>query len=143
MDGVRFDKEYWPKCGTMVDARPYDLNDLWDDYDDQASVFIAEALISKPPFIHLDVGEGCDVANVAVSFWEVGGDTIVAYAPLSELIEKSCRVYDKIRSLGQADDAKCMLAQLEEVSSSLARARDYLEQQLNDFAQKSQGSPDR
>ncbi len=131
---IQFDKKYWPECGSRIGIRPadgYDLNDLWDTHRDQSSVFVAEALIADPPDIYLALESHADVT---VSLWEVGGDTVMVSEPLVDLIDRSYRDYDQIRGPEQEQDVKDTLAQLERISDAISRARDELKKQLDEYA---------
>ncbi len=97
MTEIVFDKKHWPKGGTTVDAllRLRDLTDLWTDYEDQASTFIAEALIDDPPHAHIDLLGG----EIETFLWTVGGDCVCLREPLGPMIE------DAISELDHLDNA--------------------------------------
>lgn len=133
MSDVNFDKRYWPECGATIGQRPsepYDLRDLWQDHEEQAAVFVAEALVYDPPRISFQLSSE---ANIKVFLWSVGGDCLTVEEPLAELIDASYRVYDHIRSDEQAEDVKERLTQLELVAAAIARARGFLEGQLKQY----------
>lgn len=120
-NGVTFDRSYWPECGTVIpDVLPTDLNDLWDKYSDQVTVLVAEAIISDPPRVYFN--GGC----VQVYVWSVGGDTLGARHPLSDLINEFANNYYVVCSQAQADEVLGQIAELEKVEAAIAAAKDRM-----------------
>jgi hypothetical protein len=122
---VEFDRIYWPECGTIIAAAlPADLDDLWEYHADQASVFVAEAIIENPPRVFFQ-GDG----RIEIFLWTVGGDTLVLYEPLDQLIA-DMDFYDGIRSQEQADDVIAQIATLEKIEAAIATAKNRMHEQL-------------
>ena len=70
------EKKHWPKGGTNLAV---DLGDLWDKFEDQASIFVAEALIHDPPHAHIDLEAG----EIETFLWTVGNDVVCLREALS------------------------------------------------------------
>ena len=117
---IEFDKKFWPKTGTKISKQfPHDLTDLWSEFPDQTTVFIAEALIDNEPrvYIHLDDGE----PMVEVFLWEVGGDTLSLKVNIANILTED------LLSLRCFSDE-----QREEVSNHL-KALDVLTEAINEM----------
>jgi hypothetical protein len=122
---VNHDRSYWPRCGTIVDALPTDLNDLWGGQnEDQASVFVAEALIASPPRMNFQPD-----GTVVAYLWSVGGDTLSVETPLAEMITEM-DFYDVVRSQAQADDVRERIAVLETIEATIMQAKERMRDQL-------------
>jgi len=97
---LTFDRSFWPNdAKTLV----FDLNDLWEKFEDQASNFVAEALVDDPPWLsfHFRKGE----AVIECTLWFNGGDVLVLRQPISEIINESeSQIMDWFES--QDDDEK-------------------------------------
>jgi hypothetical protein len=135
---IHFDKTYWPKAGTLVPSIPHDLNDLWDEYEDQASIFIAEALIDNPPDsrINLQAAE----PEIKTYLWSLGGDCITMRESLIVLISESVLDYNQIKSVAQAQDLEQRLANLQKMEDAIDRAKKYLINQLDEFRRMQESS---
>jgi hypothetical protein len=135
MSKVNFDKSFWPESGTTVPAMPTDLDDLWGgDLEDQASTFVAHALISNPPRMCLSLNARPEHAEILVYLWDIGGDCLVIHEPLPELIIESAHFYyDKITSNAQAEDVQSHIKALQEVMRAASEASAHLEKLLADF----------
>lgn len=119
---LKFDRSYWPSEVMEVPAKPYDLADLWVDCEDQASVFVAEALIDDPPDFRVSLEDGKPQAECFL--WTVGGDTVTLYADLCEAITDDSDYEGLALSPEQAGDVRERLAALDLLSAAIQTARD-------------------
>jgi hypothetical protein len=101
---------------------------MWDIADDQAAVFVAEALISDPPDMTLHNRDA--EVKVVVFVWSVGGDTITLERPLAPLIVEFGNDYDSVRSTAQADDVAEQIAALDEVEKAIKTAKSHMQDML-------------
>jgi hypothetical protein len=127
--GIRFDRSYWPECGTKIDKLPADLNDLWETFEEQASVFVAEALINEEHTTRVDLAG----ASVEIYLWSVGGDTLARSVGLPEEITEASRDYTAIRSDAQAEEVGDWIAGLDKITEATAEAKRHLERLLSKY----------
>jgi hypothetical protein len=132
-NGVEYDREFWPESGTNISTSfPTDLNLLWHNYEDQACVFVAEALIADPPSTHIT--SGVDGLEIETFLWEVGGDTLVCSESLDECIVRSARnEYNFVVSQDQADEVLEQIAKLEKTEAAIKEAKKYLQDMVDAF----------
>jgi len=133
---LRLDRDCWPKSGTLVESLPKDLNDLWAGFEDQAAVFVAEALISDPPHSCIDLRG--DAPRAETFLWTVGGDCVTLEENLIELIEYSARDYDKILSDAQRADVTEQIEGLDKIEGAVKAARARLSALLDDYRKLSE-----
>lgn len=124
-NGMTFDKTHWPQTGTIINAAiPNDLQDLWEDHEEQASVFVAEALLSDPAFMAAYMI--ADEVGVEAFIWSVGGDTITINEKLSSIVIEFGNTYDKIYGPAQADDLLTHIAALEKLEETIAMTKVHI-----------------
>lgn len=139
MSTAHFDKSYWPSTGTSVPTLPADLNDLWETCEEQATVFVAEALLGDPPRIGIDLtGDG---AVIEVFAWDVGGDTISFREPLVDVITSDIDLFGPIRGDAQAAELEQFIANLSKVVEAAERGKKQAHKMLDEYrAQGDDGS---
>lgn len=131
-NGVHFNKECWPTSGTVVPGIPADLNDLWDGKEDQATVFIAEALINDNwPRTHLSFDQ--DKVSITVWLWECGGDVLTLEKPIEDLITDGASDYDVIRNAAQLEDVESRVVKLRALAKVIDETAGELEAQATAF----------
>jgi len=130
VNNVTCDRTYWPECGTKVPAIPTDLQILWDDYPDQASVFVAEALTESN---HLDANFSCQDGSIVVYLWSVGGDTLSVRYDLQEEIKDTVSDYMDILSEPQAEEVAECVQGLQALEDAVRDARVKLENKLTEY----------
>ena len=132
---VFFDKSRWPDGGTVVSAMPQDLNDLWNHHESQAATFVAEAILSDPPVMALNLSEQPHALLICF-LWTVGDDGLRIEEPLAGLIEEAATMYEEIRSQAQADDVRAQLVGLQDIERAVARTKASIERQLQEWSSK-------
>jgi hypothetical protein len=128
------EKEFWPKEGTIVSQLPIDLAELWEKFENQASVFVAEALMGEDIFSRVDF----DTCEIETFLWSVGGDVITKTENICELIEWAARDYNYLCSKEQADDIKTRLLGLDKIQKSIDEAREFMTNQITEFEKNEQ-----
>jgi hypothetical protein len=131
MTEITFDKEYWPKTGTVISTSlPTDLNDLWEKFEEQASTFVAEALINEVPTSHVDLS----TATVETFLWTIGGDVVCLSEKLAPLIEGAASDYHTgVHSAEQAGDLLERLAGLAAIQAAIDKAGEIITAQLKAY----------
>ena len=135
-NGVAFDRSFWPTTGTKIPSKPgegYDLNDLWEDFPDQASIFVAEAILALDPhYMRISLNGAEPIVEVGI--WSVGGDLLVARRCLSSLIEEACKTYDVIYGNAQAEDVRQHISNVEKLEAIFAGGKKSLHALLDAWA---------
>lgn len=127
---IDHDKSYWPKCGTKVQGKfsDYDLDDLWNECEDQASVFVARALIANEPDCCID-----DDGGLIVFLWSVGDDCLTLKFDLKTEVENFSTVYDKVRSEEQKSDVLSRIAKLDDLANAIRKAQSHMKSLVDTY----------
>lgn len=134
-NGNRYNREYWPKCGTLIDTTfPNDLNDLWDKHAEQATVFVAEAIISHDTTTICRLND--DQIEIEVFLWTVGGDVITTTATLEDLIVEFSDTYSQLYGPAQEEDLNEHIAALERLEETISTAKDHMKSLIDEFRTK-------